>query len=92
MWGVVMDFSITLPPEMHCGNTPESLILAIYPAIEDPSHIDQYFLEHTILSGWNDDVDELNASILSEFPGEESILWSAHKVDMEHVQANEAHL
>jgi hypothetical protein len=90
--GLPADNSITLPPEMRCGNTPESLISAIYPAIEDPNHTDQYFLDRTILSGRNDDVDELNASILSKFPGQESILWSADKVDTEHVGANEAHL
>jgi hypothetical protein len=90
--GLPADNSIILPPEMHCGNTPESLISAIYPAIEDPGHTDQYYLECTILSGRNDDVDNLNASILSKFPGEESILWSADKVDMENIGANEAHL
>jgi hypothetical protein len=76
---------------MRCGDTPDSLISAIYPAIGDPgSHPDQYFLDHTILSGRNDDVDELNAGILQKFPGEETVLWSADNVDMEHVQGNEA--
>ena len=84
------DKSITLPPEMRCGDTPQSLISAIYPAIGDPGHSDQYFLDRTILSGRNDDVDELNACILDKFPGQESILWSADKVDMEHTHENEA--
>jgi hypothetical protein len=57
--GLPADNSITLPPEMCCGNTPESLISAIYSAIEDPGHANQYFLERTILSGQNDDADEL---------------------------------
>jgi hypothetical protein len=90
--GLPADKSITLPPEMRCGDTPESLISAIYPAIGEPSHTDQYFLERTILSGRNDDVDEINATILQKFPGQESTLWSADNVDMEHVGQNEAQL
>ena len=86
------DNSITLPPEMCCGDNPESLISTIYPAIAEPNHSDQYFLERTILSGKNDDVDEMNASILQKFPGQETVLWSADNVDMEHVHANEAQL
>jgi hypothetical protein len=90
--GLSADNSISLPAEMHCGNTPESLISAIYPAIEEPGHPDQYFLDRTILSGRNDDVDKLNNIILQKFPGQEIVLWSADKVNTEHVQENEAHL
>ena len=90
--GLPADKSITLPAEMRCGDTPESLISAIYPAIGEPGHTDQYFLDRTILASRNDDMDELNATILQKFPGQESILWSADNVDMEHIGQNEAPL
>jgi hypothetical protein len=41
---VSADNSITLPPEMCCGDTPESLITAIYSAIGDTNpKEDKYF-------------------------------------------------
>jgi hypothetical protein len=86
--GLSADNSITLPSEMRCGDTPESLITAIYPAIGDSNpKEDKYFLDQTILSCWNDDVDEMNSKILQKFPGQEVVSWSADKVDMEDGRA-----
>ena len=90
--GLSADNSITLPAHMCCGDTPDSLISSIYPAITSPGHPDQYYLECTILSGQNDDVDDLNASILQRFPGQESVFWSADSVEMDQIEGNEAHL
>ena len=90
--GLSADNSITLPSHMRCGDTPDSLISSIYPAIASPGHSDQYYLERTILSGRNDDVDDLNASILQKFPGQESVFWSADSVETDQIEGNEAHL
>ena len=65
---------------MCCGSSPESLINGIYPEIEEENKDDDYFLNHTILSCRNDDVDDLNATILERFPGEEKTYWSSDKV------------
>ena len=81
--GLSADNIISLPEEMRCGNNVESLISAIYPAIAHGLKEDDYFLACTILSCHNDDVDELNAKILSQFPGEESVFWSADKVNLD---------
>jgi len=75
--------NITLPPHMQCGNKVDDLIKSIYPNIEDGNKPDQYFLERTILSCKNDDVDDLNEAILAKFLGQERILKSADSVTVE---------
>lgn len=75
------DGSVKLPQHMCLTSfTPTSLIDSLYPNIASQHHPDQYFLERTILSCKNDDVDELNTQTLSRFPGGEKIYWSADKV------------
>ncbi|KAG5730839.1 hypothetical protein E4T56_gene6402, partial [Termitomyces sp. T112] len=41
---------------------------------------DQYYLDHTILSGKNSDVEDINSEVLQKCPGEEKILQSADSI------------
>jgi hypothetical protein len=74
------DGTVTLYPEMHCGDTVDSLIDAIYPGIAEGAKPDDYFKDRTLLSCKNDDVDDLNTDILTKFPGEEKVLLSADSI------------
>jgi hypothetical protein len=71
------DGTVTLYPEMRCGDTVNSLIDSIYPGISQGEKPDEYFKDRTLLSCKNDDVDDLNSDILAKFPGEEKVLRSA---------------
>jgi len=65
------------------SNSVQSLIDTIYPGISTiPSNheLDKYFLERTILSACNDDVDELNQMLLDKCQGEETVFHSADSV------------
>jgi hypothetical protein len=64
------------------------MIGAIYPDIGVPKYAG-YFLDRTILSGTNDDVDEINAAILKDFPGQCETLHSADSVTLENEADNE---
>lgn len=75
--------NITLPANMKCGNTVDDLINAIYPEIDAEQTSDQYFLDRTILSCKNDDVDDLNQTLLGKFPGNERVLMGADSVVLE---------
>src|SRR5271156_5841064 len=68
---------------MRCGNTVNDLINAVYPGIDTGGKYDQYFLDHTLLCCKNDDVNDINQQILSQFPGEEKVLMSADSVTLE---------
>ena len=71
-----------LPDHFKCTeNTVSSLISTIYPGINQLPHpSDHYFAEHTILTSRNDDVDDINEKMLSEFPGEKKKFLSADSV------------
>ena len=56
------------------------LIRYIYPNITAGNFQDRFFLERTILSGCNDDVDEVNQQVLEIFPGQETVCWSTDKM------------
>jgi len=62
------DGTITLYPDMCCGDSVDSLMDAIYPGIAEGPKPDAYFKDHTLLSCKNDDVDDLNADILCQVP------------------------
>ncbi|KAF9455240.1 hypothetical protein BDZ94DRAFT_1180403 [Collybia nuda] len=49
------------------GNTIDALNTSTYPGINLANNDDSYFLNHTILSCKNDDVIDINASVLSKF-------------------------
>ena len=72
----------TLPDHFKCPeNHIDSLIQTIYPGINQlPLPSDQYFAECTILTSRNDDVDDINETMLNQFPGEEREYMSADSV------------
>jgi hypothetical protein len=79
---IAPDGTVELYPTMRLPeNTVEGLIHAIYPDIAHGPKPDAFFLERTILSSKNDTVDLLNQMILDRFPGEQSVLISADKVN-----------
>ena len=73
---------IKLPDHFKCTeDTVSSLISAVYPGINELPHPpDHYFAERTILTSRNDDVDDINKKMLSEYPGEEKSFLSADSV------------
>lgn len=80
------DTTITLPQNMRCGDNTEHLINAVYPGIgvlDTSDNNDEYFLERTILTGRNDDMEEMNKQILDRIPGESRIYRSADSVQTE---------
>ncbi len=78
--GLTDDRTITLPASIHLANNSLSeLIKYIYPNIQAGHFQDCFFLERTILSGCNDDVDEINQQVLDMFPGQETVYWSTDK-------------
>jgi hypothetical protein len=77
--------TVQIPAEMCCpNNTMDDLIAFIYPGIEQGHQPDLYFLERTILSSRNDEVDMINEAILAKFPGEAHTLMSADSVELEN--------
>ena len=74
--------NIKLPDHFKCAeNTVDSLIATVYSGInESPHPPDHYFAECTILTSRNDDVDDINEKMLSEFPGQEKEFLSADSV------------
>ncbi|KAG2122910.1 hypothetical protein DEU56DRAFT_745671, partial [Suillus clintonianus] len=69
---------------MRCNdNSIRSLINALYSDLLPPDHpplADSYFLDRTILSAKNTDVDEINTTILDLFPGEKMVFTSSDSV------------
>ena len=80
--------TLQLPASMICNdNSITGLISSTYPNIGHPQN-DQYYLDRTILSGKNSDIDDINAEVLQRFPGEEKILQSADSVQSDNGDAN----
>ncbi len=78
--GLTDDRTITLPASMWMANNSLSeLIKYIYPNIQAGHFQDCFILERTILSGRNDDVDEINQQGLDMFSGQETVYWSTDK-------------
>jgi hypothetical protein len=82
--GTAADGTVTLPIRMRCPNNDvRSLINALYSPILLPGHPpvdDAFFLERTILSAKNTDVDEINSTILESFPGDTAVFTSMDSV------------
>jgi hypothetical protein len=97
--GQAPDSNVSLPAHMRCpGNTPQSLISSLYSDLLNPQRQDplpdSYFLDCTILSAKNSDVDDINSSILSSFPGEKKVFTSADEVaerDYDYIPAEFLH-
>lgn len=80
---------VQIPEDMCCeNNTVESLIDSTYPGIGQGYKDDNYFLDRTVLSCKNDDVDDFNALILETFPGEKRVMMSSDSVRMENQALN----
>ena len=73
------DNNIEIPPQFQLpDNSVEALINHIYPGIRDLPHPpDAYFSDCSILSARNDDVDDLNGRVITDFPGQEKVFHSA---------------
>jgi hypothetical protein len=85
-------YNIQLPASFKCPeNTAESLIQQIYPGIDHlPYPSDAFLLQRSILCAKNDDVDNINSTILESFPGEETVYQSAdHAVREEGADAHD---
>ena len=68
---------------MKCENDAASLINPLYPGLatwSQNARNDQYFLYQTILTAWNDDVDDLNEAILQQMQGNELTFHSADPI------------
>ncbi|KXN89048.1 hypothetical protein AN958_06399 [Leucoagaricus sp. SymC.cos] len=55
----------------------------IYPNIQ-LHQPDEYFLDRTVLSFRNDEVDEINATILDKFPGEKHVFMGVDSIDLDN--------
>ena len=76
---------VEIPEDMCCtDNTVDSLIDSTYPGIGEGVKEDRYFLDRTLLSCKNDDVDDFNAQILEKFTGEKHVMMSSDSVQMEN--------
>ncbi|KAJ7067747.1 hypothetical protein B0H15DRAFT_794076 [Mycena belliarum] len=60
--------------------SPDSLIEFIYPGIDGPTSLPNYFLERTILAARNTDVSGLNDTVLDRMTGEARTFISADKI------------
>jgi hypothetical protein len=72
--GLNAENEVVLPEYMRCGNDARSLIDALYGELLDAGRDlplpDGYFLNRTILSAKNIDVNEINSTILSSLTGD----------------------
>jgi PIF1-like helicase len=93
MWVVVSALGMcVLALEMCClGHNVVSLwgrTYTTYPGIEQGNNQDQYYLDRTILSCTNDNVDDINSLLLTSFPGPEMIFNSADTVSFREQELN----
>ena len=89
--GTTVDAADTLqiPQHMLChNNSIQSLITATYPGIHHPNQPDQYYLDRTILSCTNDNVDDINSEILATFPAQQQVFHSADSLEFTQQQLN----
>jgi hypothetical protein len=76
--------SVDIPATMRTG-TIDSLIDAIYTDVttDHAPPPPEYFLNRTILSARNTDVDEVNEHVLDRMPGESTVFLSADSIERE---------
>jgi len=63
---LAVDYSSNFSESMLCGHHLSQMIAEIYPDM-DPGHLDQYFLERSILSPHNVGCGEFNSRLWSPF-------------------------
>jgi hypothetical protein len=75
-----LDHTMEIPAHMICGPDLSDLLSEIYPNIGlGAEWTDEKFLERAILCPRNSEVDEINAELLTKFPGESHVFYSADK-------------
>ena len=82
---------IVLPDHFKCQeNSVASLINNIYPGVHHMAgNSDQYYSEWTILCSCNDDVDDINNTILEKFPEEAKVFHGADSILNNHGNGQE---
>ncbi|KXN89046.1 ATP-dependent DNA helicase pif1 [Leucoagaricus sp. SymC.cos] len=94
LWNQMSRFYLV--QNMHLEQSPETDIQChtmddltnfIYPDIQ-LHQSDQYFLDRTVLSSRNDEVDNINAAIWERFPGEKHVLIGADSIDLDNPHDN----
>ena len=77
-----LDHTMEIPAHMICGPEVSDLIAEIYPDIgRGRDWPDDFFLERAILCPKNSEVDEINAKLLSLFPGQSSVFHSVNTAE-----------
>ena len=77
-----LDHTMEIPAHMICGPEISDLIAEIYPDIgRGRDWPDDFFLERAILCPKNSEVDEINAKLLSSFPGQSSVFHSVNTAE-----------
>ncbi|XP_065623553.1 uncharacterized protein LOC136064962 [Quercus suber] len=91
----IMDDLIKLPPSMAMQwegqHSIYNLIDQVFPSLQENANDARYMVDRALLTPINDDVDQLNAKIISQFPGDEFTLHSFDEVegDMQHLYQQE---
>ncbi|XP_075636671.1 uncharacterized protein LOC142608899 [Castanea sativa] len=91
----IMDDLIKLPPSMAMQwkgqHSIYNLIDQVFPNLQEHANDARYMVDRALLTPINDDVEQLNAKIISQFPGDEFTLHSFDEVegDAQHLYQQE---
>ena len=91
----IMDDLIKLPPSMAMQwegqHSIYNLIDQVFPNLQEHVNDARYMVGRASLTPINDDVEQLNAKIISQFPGDEFTLYSFNEVegDTQHLYQQE---
>ncbi|XP_059669340.1 uncharacterized protein LOC132314497 [Cornus florida] len=82
----LLDNMIQLPKEIVINsiieeNSENALIDAIFPYLQENSHLAEYITNRAILATRNDFVDKINGQLIERFPGESSTYYSFDKAN-----------
>ena len=81
----IMDDLIKLPPSMAMQwegqHSIYNLIDQVFPSLQEHANDATYMVDRALLIPINDDVEQLNAKIISQFPGDEFMLHSFDEVE-----------
>ncbi|XP_059629827.1 uncharacterized protein LOC132272750 [Cornus florida] len=82
----LLDNMIQLPKEIVINsvieeNSENALIDAIFPSLQENSHLTEYITNRAILATRNDFVDKINDQLIERFPGESSTYYSFDKAN-----------
>ena len=91
----IMDDLIKLPPSMAMQwegqHSIYNLIDQVFPSLQEHANDARYMVDRALLTPINDDVEQLNAKIISQFLGDEFTLHSFDEVegDTQHLYQQE---